>query len=90
MKSILIKPNKENLTTFVSLGSSLIFICFADLLASSFLNINFTGFLPGNLSFFTPLVLGTIGLYLIRIEFSGNKILDKINTNFKHGFRCHG
>ena len=82
MKSILIKPNKENLTTFVSLGSSLIFICFADLLTSTFLNINFTGFLPGNLSFFTPLVLGTIGLYLIRIEFSGNKILDKINTNF--------
>ena len=82
MKSILIKPNKENLTTFVSLGSSLIFICFADLLTSTFLNINFTGFLPGNLSFFTPLVLGAIGLYLIRIEFSGNKILDKINTNF--------
>ena len=82
MKSKLNKPNKQNLKTFVSLGSFLIFICFAALLTSTFLNINFTGFLPGNLSFFTPLVLGAIGLYLIRIEFSGNKILDKINTNF--------
>ena len=46
------------------------------------LNINFTSFLPTKLSYFHPLLLGTIGLYLIRIEFSGNKLLDKINTNF--------
>ena len=82
MKSILIRPNKENITTFVSLGSCIIFIGFLDLLASTFLNINITSFLPSNLSFFTPLALGTLGLYLIRIEFSGNKILDKLNTNF--------
>ena len=82
MKKILIKPNKENITTFVSLGSCLILISFFDILASTFLNINFTSFLPSNLSFFTPLILGTLGLYFIRIEFSGNKILDKININF--------
>mgnify|MGYP001381006593 FL=1 len=82
MKSLLIKPNKENIVTFVSLGGSLILVGFIDLLANTFLNINFSGFLPGNISFFTPLILGILGLYLIRIEFSGNKILDKINTNF--------
>ena len=79
---ILIKPNRENITTFVGLGSSLIFIGFIDLLANTFLSINFTGFLPSNLSFFTPLILATLGLYFIRIEFSGNKLLDRVNTNF--------
>ena len=82
MKKILMKPNKENITTFVGIGSILIFIGFIDLITSTFLNVNFTGFLPNNISFFTPLMLGALGLYFIRIEFSGNKILDKINTNF--------
>ena len=82
MKNILIKPNKENLTSFVILGSSLVFIGFLDVLVNTFLNLNFTGFLPSKLSYFAPLIIGTIGLYFIRIEFSGNKLLDKINTNF--------
>ena len=82
MKNIFIKPNKEKLTTFVILGSFLVFIGFLDVLANTFLKINFTNFLPSKLSYFAPLVIGTIGLYLIRIEFSGNKLLDKINTNF--------
>ena len=82
MKNILIKPNKENLTSFVILGSFLVFIGFLDVLVNTFLNLNFTGFLPSKLSYFAPLILGTIGLYFIRIEFSGNKLLDKINTNF--------
>ena len=38
--------------------------------------------MPSKLSYFAPLIIGFIGLYLIRIEFSGNKLLDKINTNF--------
>ena len=33
------------------------------------------------LSFFTPLIFGMIGLHLIRIEFSGIKILDELNKN---------
>ena len=82
MKNILIKPNKENLTSFVSLGIIFISISLIDILAYTFLNINFTGFLPSKLSFFAPLIFGSLGLYLIRIEFSGNKFLDKINTNF--------
>ena len=82
MKNILIKPTKDNLTSFVTLGGFLVFISFFDVLANTFLNLNFTSFLPSKLSYFAPLIFGTIGLYFIRIEFSGNKLLDRINTNF--------
>ena len=82
MKLNLVKPNKENLNTFVGIGSVLILAGFFDFLANTFLDLNFTGFLPGGLSFLTPIILGVIGLHLIRIEFSGNRLLDKINTNF--------
>ena len=82
MKNLVIKPSKENLTSFVTLGGFLIFVGFFDVLANNFLNLNVTGFLPNKLNYFAPLIIGTIGLYLIRIEFSGNKLLDKINTNF--------
>ncbi len=78
----LIKPNKENLNTFVTIGSILILVGFFDFLTSTFLDINFTRFLPGGLSFLTPIIFGVIGLHFIRIEFSGNRLLDKINTNF--------
>ena len=82
MNISLIKPNKENLTSFVSVGILLIFIGFFDFLANTFFNWNFTGFLPDRLNYFTPIIFGVIGSYLIRIEFSGNKLLDKINNNF--------
>jgi len=78
----LVKPNKENLNTFVTIGSILILVGFFDFLTSTFLDLNFTRFLPGGLSFLTPIILGVIGLHFIRIEFSGNRLLDKINTNF--------
>ena len=81
MKSILIKPNKENLT-FRDPRWFLISISFVDLLINTFLNLNFTSFLPSNLSFFCAINYWNFRLYLIRIEFSGNKLLDKINTNF--------
>jgi len=82
MKINLIKPNKENLNTFVTIGSIIILVAFFDFLANTFLGVNFTGFLPAGLSYFTPIILGVVGLHLIRIEFSGNRLLDKINTNF--------
>ena len=78
----LLKPKKENLTNYVTLGSFFIFISLFDLLTNAFLEWNFTGFLPGKFSYFTPLMFGVLGLYLIRIDFSGNKLLDKINANF--------
>ena len=82
MKTKLIKPNKENLTSFVAIGSFFILISFFDVILNTLFDLNLTNFLPKNLSFFFPLFIGTFGLYLIRIEFSGNKILDKINKNF--------
>ena len=78
----LIKPNKEKLTSFVSFGASLIIISLFDILFNTFFDFNITGFLPDKASYLAPLIIGTVGLYLIRIEFSGNKILDQINTNF--------
>ena len=51
------------------------------MLNSSFFNINLTSFLPGSFSFFLPLILGFIGFYLIRIEFSGVRTLDILNKN---------
>ena len=77
-----IKPNKEKLTSFVTLGTSLILISFIDIIFNTFFEFNITGFLPDKVSYLAPLIIGVIGLYFIRIEFSGNKALDKINTNF--------
>ena len=78
----LIKPNKEKLTSFVSFGATLIIISLLDILFNTFFDLNITGFLPDKVSYLAPLIIGSVGLYLIRIEFSGNKILDQINTNF--------
>ena len=82
MRINFIKPNKENLTNFVIIGSFFIFVGFIDFLSSTFFNLNFTAFLPDGFSFFTPIIIALVGLYLIRIEFSGNRLLDKINSNF--------
>ena len=76
------KPKKENLISNVSAGSFLIFIALLDLLTNSFLDFNFTSFLPSKLSYLTPLIFGILGLHFIRIDFSGSKLLDKINANF--------
>ena len=82
MNITLLKPDKKNLNSFIAIGGSLILIGFIDIIVNSFLSINITQFLPGKVSYLSPLMLGLLGLYLIRIEFSGNKLLDKINTNF--------
>ena len=82
MNSInILKPNKENLNSFLISGFSLIFLSFLDILINTFFNLNITGFFPNIISYFTPLIIGVLGLHLIRIEFSGNKILDDINKN---------
>ena len=82
MNNQFLKPNKENLTSYVSTGSFLVFIAFLDVILNTFTGLNLTSFLPSKISYFAPLIFGTAGLYLIRIEYSGNKLLDKINTNF--------
>ncbi len=77
-----IKPNKEKLTSFVGLGGSLIILSLLDIISNTFFNLNITGFLPEKANYLAPFVFGVVGLYFIRIEFSGNKFLDKVNTNF--------
>ena len=81
MNLSMIQPNKEKLTMFLTLGISLILISLIDVLGNTFLDWNLTGFLPNILNYFAPVIIGTIGFYLIRIEFSGNKNLDNINKN---------
>ena len=76
-----LKPTKDKINTFLPLGSIFVIFAFLDVLTNTFLNRNITGFLPQTISYFVPLLSGFIGFYLIRIEFSGNKLLDKLNKN---------
>ena len=71
----------KNFTTNLYLGSFLILVSLIDVTLNSFFKLNFTNFLPGLISFFLPLILGTIGLYLIRSDYTGLKQLDILNKN---------
>ena len=82
MKIADFKPNKDNLKSTLPVGIFLISIGLIDIILNSLLNFNLTSFLPEKISYIAPLIFGVLGLYLIRIEFSGNKLLDKINKNF--------
>ena len=75
------KPNRDNLNTSLSIGLPIIALAFIDFFGNTFLNINITGFLPNSLSYFFPLIAGAVGLYFIRIEYSGIRILDNFNKN---------
>ena len=77
----ILKPNKENLNLFISLGLFFTTLSFIDILSNTFFNLNITAFFPSFISYFSPLIIGFFGLYLIRIEYSGNKNLDRINKN---------
>ena len=76
-----LKPNKDNLNLFLVVGALFFSLGIIDFSLNNFYDKNITGFLPGFISFFTPLIFGMIGLHLIRIEFSGIKILDVLNKN---------
>ena len=77
----ILKPNINNLNLFLILGGLFFTLGILDFCLNNFLEKNITSFLPGFISFFTPLIFGMIGLYLIRIEFSGIKQLDILNKN---------
>ena len=77
----LLKPNKKNLNLFLVLGLLFFSLGIFDFCLSNFYSKNITSFLPGFISFFTPVIFGMFGLYLIRIEFSGIKLLDNLNKN---------
>ena len=76
-----LKPTKDKINTFLPLGSIFVIFAFLDISANTFLNRTITGFLPQTLSFLIPLLFGFFGFYLIRIEFSGIRFLDKLNKN---------
>ena len=75
------RPTKDKISTYLPLGSFFIVISFLDILVNTFFNLNITSFLSQKISYFFPLVIGFVGFYLIRIEFSGVKFLDKLNKN---------
>ena len=79
--NLIAKPSKENIKTYVPIGLFLVSISFFDVFINAFFNFNLTAFLPSQISYFLPLILGFIGFYLIRIEFSGLSSLDILNKN---------
>jgi len=74
-------PSKDKLNLFISIGAFLFVLGIADVILNSFFEINITSILPRWLNYFTPLIFSFIGLHYIRIEFSGNRILDNLNKN---------
>ena len=77
----ILKPRRDNFQTYLYVGSGLIFVSIFDVILRSFFNLNFLTFLPGILNLFFPLIIGLVGLQMIRLEYSGNKIVDKINES---------
>ena len=73
------RPNRDNLNTSLSIGIPIIALAFIDFFVNTFLNINLTGFLPNTLSYFFPLISAAVGLYFIRISYSGIRILAIFN-----------
>ena len=75
------KPSIEKISLFVGLGVSLFVLGVLDLLLNSFFGFNLTSFLPRWLNYLTPLIFCFLGLHYIRIDYSGNKNLDRLNKN---------
>ncbi|WP_415309215.1 amino acid ABC transporter permease [Candidatus Pelagibacter sp. Uisw_099_02] len=73
--------HQKNRNISLIVGTLLFFLGIFDFCLNNFLGTNITSFLPRFINFFTPLIFGVIGLHLIRIEFSGIKILDSLNKN---------
>ena len=82
----LLKPDLNNLNTYIYVGSFLIFLSILDVFLNSFFSTNITFFLPDFVSFALPLILGLIGLHFIRIEFTGIQKLDSLNKYFLEYF----
>ena len=79
--NLIAKPSKNNIKTYVPIGLFLVSLSFLDVFVNAFFNFNLMAFLPSQLNYFLPLILGFIGFYLIRIEFSGVRSLDILNKN---------
>ena len=76
------KPkHQKNRNISLIMGVLFFSIGILDFYLNNYFNTNITSFLPRIINFFTPLIFSVIGLHLIRIEFSGIKILDNLNKN---------
>ena len=76
-----LQPDKNNIYTYLYTGVILVALSIFIVFFNSFFNKDIVSFLPGPISFFLPLILGFIGLHLIRIDYSGLSFLDSINKN---------
>jgi len=74
------KLQKNNNTALI-LGILFFSFGIIDFYLNNYFNTNITSFLPRFINFFTPLIFAVIGLHLVRVEFSGIKILDSLNKN---------
>jgi general L-amino acid transport system permease protein len=79
--NLITKPSKDNIKTFLPLGSVLVIFSLLDVFINAFFSYNLLGIFPSQISYFSPLIIGFIGLYFIRIEFSGVSSLDSLNKN---------
>ena len=79
--NLLKSKNQKNRNISLIIGILFFSLGIIDFYLNNYFNTNITSFLPRIINFFTPLIFGVIGLHLIRIEFSGIKILDNINKN---------
>ena len=77
--NLILKPSKDNIKTYVPIGLFLVSLSLLDVFINAFFSFNLFDFLPSQISYFLPLILGFIGFYLIRIEFSGVRSLDILN-----------
>ena len=76
-----LKPNRDNIKNYSIIGSFLVLVSLIDVISNAFFKINLTSFLPGSLTTLFPLIIGLIGLNMMRIDYSGNKTLDLLNKN---------
>ena len=79
--NLIAKPSKANIKTILPIGVVLVLLSLFDVIINAFFSYNLSGFLPRQISYFLPLIIGFIGLYFIRIEFSGIGSLDALNKN---------
>ena len=79
--NIIVKPSKENIKSYLPIGILLLFLSFFDVFSNAFFSYNLFSFVPSSIGYFLPLILGFIGFYLIRVEFSGVRSLDILNKN---------
>ena len=76
-----LSPDKNNLYAYLYSGIGLFSLSILIVFLNSFFSLDLTSFLPGTISYFLPLIIGFMGLHLIRIEYSGIKFLDIINND---------